>query len=131
MENVLTLLMFEGRAEEAMNFYVSTVPSGRIDTVTRYAAGEPGPEGTIKYATFTLGSQQFACMDSPIKHAFTFTSAISIIIYCSTEAEVDELFSKLSEGGAVMMPLNAYPFSKRFAWITDRFGVSWQLNYNK
>lgn len=70
------------------------------------------------------------CMDSPIKHEFTFTPAISLFVTCETESEIDELFEKLSQGGGVLMPLDSYPFSKKFAWVADRYGVSWQLSWS-
>jgi predicted 3-demethylubiquinone-9 3-methyltransferase (glyoxalase superfamily) len=117
---VSTFLMFFGQAEAAMNFYVSLFPDARI--INR-------AEGSVKPASFTLNGQNFMCFDSPVKHDFTFTPAISIFVTCDSEAEVDRLFNALSEGGQIFMPLDAYPFSKRFGWTTDRFGVSWQIMY--
>jgi predicted 3-demethylubiquinone-9 3-methyltransferase (glyoxalase superfamily) len=72
--------------------------------------------------------QQVNCIDSPVKHAFTFTPSISLFVDCESEAEIDDLFSKLSAGGQVLMPLDNYGFSTRFGWVKDRFGPSWQLN---
>jgi predicted 3-demethylubiquinone-9 3-methyltransferase (glyoxalase superfamily) len=80
------------------------------------------------HARFTLNGREFRCIDSPVKHDFTFTPAISLFVDCATASEVDALFAKLSAGGRVLMPLDAYPFSRRFAWVNDRFGVSWQLS---
>jgi predicted 3-demethylubiquinone-9 3-methyltransferase (glyoxalase superfamily) len=117
---ISTFLMFFGQAEAAMNFYVSLFPDARI--INR-------AEGSVKPASFTLNGQNFMCFDSPVKHDFTFTPAISIFVTCDSEAEVDRLFNALSEGGQIFMPLDAYPFSKRFGWTTDRFGVSWQIMY--
>ena len=125
---VTPFLMFEGRAEEAMTFYVSLMPDSGIQHITRYGPEGPGKEGSVVLATFTLGGQQFKCIDSPVNHAFTFTPAMSIYINCASEAEIDTLFGRLSEGGQVLMPLAAYPFSPKFGWLNDRFGVSWQLN---
>lgn len=125
---IKTFLMFEGRAEEAMNFYISLFDSSEIISVTRYGANEAGPEGTIMHATFSLKGQQFMCIDSHVKHNFTFTPAISLYVDCDTEDEVDRLFRELTQGGNVLMPLGAYPFSPKFAWVGDRFGVTWQLN---
>jgi predicted 3-demethylubiquinone-9 3-methyltransferase (glyoxalase superfamily) len=125
---VTPFLMFEGRAEEAMTFYVSLLPDSGIQHITRYGPEGPGKEGSVVLATFTLAGQQFKCIDSTVKHAFTFTPALSIYINCASEAEIDTLFGRLSEGGQVLMPLAAYPFSPRFGWLNDRFGVSWQLN---
>jgi predicted 3-demethylubiquinone-9 3-methyltransferase (glyoxalase superfamily) len=125
---VTPFLMFEGRAEEAMTFYISLLPDSGIQHIKRYGPEGPGREGSVVLATFTLAGQQFKCIDSPVKHAFTFTPALSIYINCASEAEIDTLFGRLSEGGQVLMPLAAYPFSPRFGWLNDRFGVSWQLN---
>ena len=68
------------------------------------------------------------CIDSYVKHNFTFTPAISLYVKCETEAEIDNLFTKLSEDGNTLMPLSPYPFSKKFGWVADKFGVSWQLS---
>ncbi len=68
------------------------------------------------------------CIDSYVKHAFNFTPSMSLYVNCESDAEIESLFKSLTEGGAVLMPLGEYPFSKKYAWITDRFGVSWQLN---
>ena len=121
-------LMFEGAAEEAMNLYVSLFPGSRIDSIVKYGPGEPGPEGTVQLATFTLAGQTVMCIDSPAKHAFTFTPSFSFFVDLETKEELERLAAILGEGGAVMMPLDNYGFSHRFTWLSDRFGVSWQLN---
>lgn len=128
MQKFVTFLMFEGQAETAMNFYTALFAGSKIDSIVRYGAGEVGPEGSVMMATFSLGGQQFMAIDSYVKHAFTFTPAISIYVNCESEAEIDRAFAALSDGGAVLMPLDAYPFSKKFGWVQDRFGVSWQLS---
>ena len=69
------------------------------------------------------------CIDSPIKHAFTFTPSFSLFVECESEAELDAAFARLSDGGSVLMPPGNYGFSTKFAWVNDRFGVSWQLNW--
>jgi len=125
---ITTFLMFEGVAEEAMKFYVSLFAGSEIKQVDRYGPGEPGPEGTVKKATFTLAGQEFLCIDSPIKHAFTFTPSVSLFVDCESEAELDEVFAQLSAGGGVLMPVGDYGFSTKFGWTNDRFGLSWQLN---
>ena len=124
---VITHLMFEGSAEEAMTFYVSLFPDSTVTRIERYRAGE-GPEGTVKMATFTLAGRSFICIDSPVKHNFTFTPSISLFVDFDTQEELDDAFGKLSAGGSVFMPLDSYGFSRRFGWLQDRFGVSWQLN---
>ena len=125
---ITPMLMFEGRAEEAMSLYVALFAGSRIVRIERYGPGEPGREGSIKTASFRLGTQDLLCMDSPVHHAFGFTPSLSMFVECESEAELDEAFAKLSEGGAILMPLASYGFSKKFAWLNDRFGVSWQLN---
>lgn len=123
--------MFEGKAEEAMKFYISLFEHSEIISITHYKANEPGEAGTVKLATFSLNGQEFMCIDSNVKHGFTFTPSISMYIKCETEKEIDGLFAKLSDNGAVLMPLNAYPFSDKFGWVADKYGVSWQLNLTK
>ena len=123
---ITTFLMFDGKAEEAMTFYVSLFAGARILTVERYGKGEMGPEGSVKLATFDLAGQVFMCIDSPSKHAFTFTPSMSLFVDCG-EPEINTLFARLSEDGHVLMPLAEYPFSRKFGWVCDRFGVSWQL----
>ena len=125
---VTTQLMFEGTAEEAMNVYVSLFPNSEIIQIERYKPGESG-EGWVKRATFTVAGQTFSCIDSPVKHSFTFTPSISLFVECESAAELEEAFSRLSNGGEVLMPLDNYGFSTRFGWVADRFGVSWQLNF--
>lgn len=120
--------MFNGQAEEAMNFYVSLFEQSEIVNITRYGAGDTGDDGTVQYATFSLKGQQVMCIDSNISHAFTFTPAISLYVVCDTVEEIDRVFGKLAQGGAILMPLDAYPFSTRYGWVQDRYGVSWQLS---
>jgi predicted 3-demethylubiquinone-9 3-methyltransferase (glyoxalase superfamily) len=128
VETVTPFLMFEGQAEAALNLYVRLVPGAVVTRIAFYGAAGPGPEGQVSQAAFTLGGREFICMDSPAHHAFSFTPSISLFVDCEDEPEVDRLFAGLSEGGEVLMPLNDYGFSRRFGWVNDRFGVSWQLN---
>jgi predicted 3-demethylubiquinone-9 3-methyltransferase (glyoxalase superfamily) len=125
---VTPFLMYEGRAEEAMNLYVSLFPDSRVERVIRYGAEGPGAEGSVMQAVFTLAGQRVMCIDSPIKHEFGFTPATSFFVTLPTEAEIDRCFAALEDGGEVMMPLGRYPFSEKFGWLQDRFGVSWQLS---
>ena len=125
---ILPFLMFEGRAEEAMNFYVALFSDGKAENITRYAAGEPGAEGSVKVAKFSVAGQTVMCIDSPAKHAFTFTPAHSFFVECESDAEIERLSAALVAGGKVLMPLDNYGFSRRFTWVCDKFGVSWQLN---
>lgn len=132
MEKVTPFLMFqEGNAEEAMNFYTSLIEDSAINSIVRYGANESGDEGTVMQATFTLKGQEFMCIDSNIKHQFSFTPSFSIYLTCDSEEELDRLYEKLNEGGQALMPLGDYGFSQKFGWLNDRFGVSWQLNLPK
>lgn len=127
--SIATALMFQaGNAEEAMTFYLSLFKGSEVVRIEKYGLGGPGKEGSIKIAAFKLAGHDLMCMDSPIKHGFTFTPSISLFVECENEAELDQAFSKLSAGGTVLMPLNDYGFSRKFGWLNDRFGVSWQLN---
>jgi predicted 3-demethylubiquinone-9 3-methyltransferase (glyoxalase superfamily) len=132
MKSIVPFLMFcgktHGKAEEAMTFYTSLFPDSRITRIERYVAGEHEPEGTVKVARFQLNGREFMAIDSAMPHPFTFTPAISLFVNCETTDEIENAFKGLSEGGAVLMPLGTYPFSERFGWVQDRYGVSWQLN---
>lgn len=127
MQKITTFLMFDGNAEAAMNFYISLFFDSEIKSISRYQANEAGPEGSVVQAVFSLNGQLFICIDSSIKHDFSFTPAISLYVTCDTEEEIDQLSSQLSQGGETLMPLNAYPFSQKYTWINDKYGVSWQL----
>jgi predicted 3-demethylubiquinone-9 3-methyltransferase (glyoxalase superfamily) len=131
LPKVTPFLMFYGKAEEAMTLYTSVLPNSKVTSIKRYGKGEAGAEGSVFHATFTLNGQGVMCIDSPAKHDFTFTPATSLFVDCASEAELDEIFAKLSKDGKVFMPLQAYPFAKKFAWITDKFGVSWQLSWQR
>lgn len=125
---VQPFLMFEGKAEEAMRAWVALVPGSEILHLERYGPEVPGKEGTIKRGACSIAGQVVQVTDSPIAHGFTFTPSFSFFVECESEAQQDALFAALGEGGGVMMPLGDYGFSRRFGWLADRFGVSWQLN---
>jgi predicted 3-demethylubiquinone-9 3-methyltransferase (glyoxalase superfamily) len=118
---IAPLLMFcgaaRGKSEEAMRRYVSIFEGSRIDRVERYAAGEGGIEGELKHARFFLGDDEFMAMDSGVEQPYTFTPAISFVVNCETQDEVDEFWEKLSEGGN----------KGQCGWLEDRYGVSWQI----
>lgn len=127
-DSICPFLMFEGNAEAAISFYTSLFPGSAVNQMIRYAAGEPGPQGTVKKASFTVAGQRMMATDSFVKHAFSFTPATSLFVECESDAELERLYAALSEGGNALMPIDNYGFSRRFAWVNDRFGVSWQLN---
>ena len=128
MQKVTTFLMFTGQAEAAMNLYTSLFKQSAVLSLTRYGANEAGAEGSVQHATFTLNGQEFMCIDSIPVHAFTFTPSMSLYVRCATEEEIDAVFATLSQDGQILMPLDRYPFSPKFGWLADRFGVSWQLS---
>jgi predicted 3-demethylubiquinone-9 3-methyltransferase (glyoxalase superfamily) len=129
MEKIITFLLFQGgKAEEAMNFYASLFENSTIEVVERHGTENPAEiPGSIQRAIFTLNGQHFMCMDSNAGHQFTFTPSMSLFVNCKTAGEVETLFNKLSQNGMVLMELAEYPFSKKFGWVQDKFGVSWQL----
>jgi predicted 3-demethylubiquinone-9 3-methyltransferase (glyoxalase superfamily) len=126
---VRPFLMFQGNnAEEAMRFYVSLFPDSQITDIVRYGPGQAGTEGSVMKAIFSLGEQAVMCIDSPVKHDFGFTPAFSFFVECESEEQLRGLSAALGEGGMFLMPLADYGFSRQFAWLNDRYGVSWQLN---
>lgn len=128
-DEIYTFLTFQdNNAESAMNFYVSLFENSEIVRIQRWEKGGPVEEGKIMHATFSLNGNMFMCSDSPPIHDWDFSPAVSNYINCKNEGEQEKLFSKLSENGEVTMPLNNYGFSKKFGWVIDQFGISWQLN---
>lgn len=92
-------LMFEGRAEEALNFYVSLFDDGRVLDIVRYDAGGPGREGSVVKASFSIAGQTILCIDSPVKHGFTFTPAMSLFVDCESAEQLEKLVTALGEEG--------------------------------
>lgn len=126
---ISTFLTFQKEdAEQAMNFYIELFDNSKIVSVKRWEKAGPGKEGTIMHATFILNGKQFMCSDSPAIHEWDFTPAISNYVECVDDQELERLFTKLSENGKVLMPLNNYGFSQKFGFVEDKFGISWQLN---
>jgi predicted 3-demethylubiquinone-9 3-methyltransferase (glyoxalase superfamily) len=125
---VTPFLMFQGACEEALNLYVSLIPDAAITSLTRWGPDGAGPEGQVQQASFTLAGREFRAFDSPPVHAFSFTPSFSLFVDCRDDAELERLYAALSEAGEALMPLGEYGFSRKFGWVNDRFGVSWQLN---
>ncbi|USD42792.1 VOC family protein [Vibrio sp. SCSIO 43135] len=120
--NIKTHLMFEGLAQKAIDLYTSAIPNSDVKSIKHYS------DGTIEQAHITLNGNDYMVIDSPVKHEFTFTPAMSIFVTFSEESTLVEVYNILSAHGNVMMPLDNYGFSDKFVWFTDQFGVSWQLN---
>jgi predicted 3-demethylubiquinone-9 3-methyltransferase (glyoxalase superfamily) len=115
MQKIAPFLWFDDQAEEAMNFYVSIFKNSKVLSVTRYGDAGPGPKGTVMTARFRLEGQEFITLNGgPL---FKFTEAISFVVNCDTQEEVDEFWQKLSEGGE----------KSRCGWLKDKFGLSWQI----
>ena len=126
---IATFLTFQkNNAENAMNFYVELFENSQVINVKRWGKDGPVEEGKIMHATFELNGNLFMCSDSPPIHDWGFTPAVSNYIECKNEGELERLFSKLSENGTVMMPIDNYGFSQKFGFVQDKFGISWQLN---
>lgn len=107
-----------GKAEEAIRFYASVFPNSAVGPIARYEKGEePDKEGTVKYATFTLGGQGFAATDSAYEHAFAFNEAISFMVHCATQEEIDYYWEKLSADFE----------AEQCGWLKDKYGLSWQI----
>jgi predicted 3-demethylubiquinone-9 3-methyltransferase (glyoxalase superfamily) len=127
-EKIIPFLMFYGRAEEAVTYYVSLFEDSRILSMEHYGEGEEGgTPGSVRRASFALNGQTFMAIDSSAElHGFGFTPALSLYVDCRSEEEIDRLFAGLA--AKELMPLGDYGFSRKFGWTEDKFGVSWQLN---
>ena len=131
-KSVRPFVMFpkEAKAEEAMQFYASLFPDAKIAKLERFGAGEQGKQGTVKSGALTIAGQTIMFFDSPVQHAFDLNPAISFFVECDSADEVRRLAAALSEGRDALMPVDNYGFSELFAWVGDRFGVTWQLNFH-
>ena len=115
MQKITPFLWFDNQAEEAINFYTSIFKNSRVVSVNRYGEAGPGPQGTVMSGTFQLEGQEFMALNGGPQ--FTFTPALSFFVNCETQAEVDDLWEKLSEGGE----------TEQCGWLRDKFGLSWQI----
>src|SRR5659263_356024 len=124
-------LWFDRQAEDAAKFYTSTFKNSRIGKITR--ASKAGfeihglPEGTILTIEFEIEGQKFIALNGgPL---FKFTPSVSFLVACNTKEEVEAIWEKLSEGGTALMELGEYPFSEKYGWTQDRYGLSWQVMF--
>ena len=114
-QKITTFLWFDGNAEEAANHYISIFKNSKVLNVARYGDAGPGPKGAVMTVTFQLEGQEFIALNGGPQ--FKFTEAISLLVNCDTQKEVDELWSKLSAGGE----------ESQCGWLKDKFGLSWQV----
>lgn len=130
-QKITPFLWFDKQTEEAVNFYTSIFKNSQVLSIKRYPDGPlegpmAGMEGKVLTEVFELEGQKFMALDGgPV---FQFNPTVSFTVSCATAEEVDQLFNKLAEGGSVLMPLQQYPFSERYGWLNDKYGMSWQIN---
>ena len=115
MQKITPFLWFDGKAEEAMRFYVSIFKNSKVGAITRYGDAGPGPKGTVMVVTFQLDGQEFIALNGG--PPFTFSPAISFVVNCETQEEVDAFWEKLAEGGEKL----------QCGWLRDKYGLSWQI----
>ena len=115
MQKITPFLWFDNQAEKAMNFYVSIFKNSKTLSCTRYGDAGPGPKGTVIVASFELDGQEFMALNGGPR--FKFTEAVSFVVSCETQAEIDEMWAKLSAGGE----------ESQCGWLKDKFGLSWQV----
>ena len=123
-----------GKAEEAINFYISLFPNSGIISIEKYAEGEAGGSpDLIKHGVFTINNTEYMVSESNFDHAFSFSPAVSIYVEYDSLEKMEAFFEKLSEGGQVMVPIDDYGYShsQKYGWCEDIFGVSWQFNLAK
>ena len=115
MQKITPFLWFNDEAEEAVNFYLSVFPQAQVGTTTRYGKGVPGREGQVLTLTFTINGQEFIALNGGPQ--FRFTEAVSFVVACDTQEELDRTWEQLSEGGE----------KGRCGWLKDKWGLSWQV----
>jgi predicted 3-demethylubiquinone-9 3-methyltransferase (glyoxalase superfamily) len=115
MQKIAPFLWFDNQAEEAMRFYVSTFKNSRVLSISRYGDAGPGPKGTVMVAAFELDGQEFLALNGGPQ--FTFSPAVSFLVNCKAQDEVDYFWEKLSEGGE----------KHQCGWLRDKYGLSWQI----
>ena len=128
-KHIAPFLMFQGQAEAALTYYIQVFGSGQIVSMERWPEGAPNVEpGTVKTAVAEVAGLTIMASDNAVDHGFTFTPSLSLFATMESEDEIKRVCATLLDGGEALMPLGDYGFSKQFAWVKDRYGVSWQLN---
>lgn len=130
MDSIVPCLWFDNEAEEAAEFYTSLFNNSSVKKITRF--GKEGfeyhhkPEGSVMTVDFELNGQKLLALNGGPE--FEFNEAVSLFVYCGSEDRINFFYGKLTEGGSINMPLDKYDWSPKYAWVKDKFGVSWQLD---
>ena len=130
MRSITPFLMFEGRAEEAIMFYQSVFDDVEVVFLNRFGPESNEWEGKIMQGLIRIGELNVMVSDSSVSHDFSFTPSTSLFIECESMDEQMRYYEKIKSKGAILMPIDDYGFSKQFAWVSDPFGFTWQLNLN-
>lgn len=130
MKSITPFLMFEGRAEEAIMFYQSVFDDVEVVFLNRFGPESNEWEGKIMQGLIRIGELNIMLSDSSVSHDFSFTPSTSLFIECESMNEQMRYYEKIKSKGAILMPIDDYGFSKQFAWVSDPFGFTWQLNLN-
>lgn len=130
MKSITPFLMFEGRAEEAIMFYQSVFDDVEVVFLNRFGPESNEWEGKIMQGLIRIGELNIMVSDSSVSHDFSFTPSTSLFIECESMDEQIRYYEKIKSKGAILMPIDDYGFSKQFAWVSDPFGFTWQLNLN-
>ena len=133
MQKITPFLWFNDNAEEAVNFYTYIFENSKTGVITRYdeasAAASGRPKGSVMTAAFQLNGQDFVALNGG-SH-FKFSEAISFFVYCESDERTENIYNKLIDGGSVLMPLGKYDWSPKYAWVKDKFGLSWQITIER
>jgi len=130
MKSITPFLMFEGRAMEAIMFYQSVFDDVEVVFLNRFGPESNEWEGKIMQGLIRIGELNIMVSDSSVSHDFSFTPSTSLFIECESMDEQMRYYEKIKSKGAILMPIDDYGFSKQFAWVSDPFGFTWQLNLN-
>jgi predicted 3-demethylubiquinone-9 3-methyltransferase (glyoxalase superfamily) len=126
-QRIIPFLTFHGNAEQAMNFYASVFPGAKIETLTHFEKGGRGDEGKVLAGILSVFGQRIQFMDMQAEYDCpAFTWATSFYLNCKDETEFDTVFNGFADGGIVMMKEDAFMHYRKVAWVTDKFGVTWQ-----
>lgn len=124
---ITTFLMYNNQAEEAINLYTSLFDDSEIITMVKYDEDGPGEPGTVQHSIFTLNGQVFMAIDANSGQELPMNPAISLYVTVKDNAEMERLYNGLKKEGAILMPKTEMPPYKQFAWVQDKYGVSFQL----